>query len=103
MKVFILKSSYDEGQFEDFRSITDILGVYSSLELANKAQANEPKTIFCDYHESYSTDKDGNQYSDGWEPSNITEVYFSIEEFIITTEVTSIIPVEPSFTNSSLI
>ena len=102
MKVFILKCSYDEGQFEDFRSITHILGVYSSLELANKAQENEPKTIFCDYHESYSTDKDDNQYSN-WEPSNITEVYFSIEEFIITTEVTSVIPVEPSFTNSSLI
>ena len=97
MKVFILKSSYNEGQFEEFRIITHILGVYSSLELANKAQANEPKTTFSDFHESYSTDKDGNQYSDGWEPGNITEVYFSIEEHDITTEVVSVIPIEPSF------
>jgi hypothetical protein len=46
MKVYVITETSDNGeQFEDYREFTDVIAVYSSMELAEKAMAQLPTEV----------------------------------------------------------
>ena len=45
-KVYVITETSDNGeQYEDYREFTDVIAVYSSLELAEKAMAQLPTKV----------------------------------------------------------
>lgn len=95
MKVFIVLATSNNGeQFEDYREFTDISGVFSTKELAEKHIENSPKTCPSNYEPVYTEDPEtGQQYQDSdedgnllWEACGVSTISYNIyEDELITT------------------
>lgn len=89
MKVYVITETSDNGeQFEDYREFTSVVGVYSSLELAEKAMTQLPTSVPCKQDVVYEytdehpegipkVDENG---SIEWEVTGWTTPYYEIHE-----------------------